>query len=344
MQGSDHLRAFVAAFAPPPRWARIATMLDASPETSLSAAFDSSGGDVLRLALTERRAGRPAALVTLAEIDGTSPRALGAQMAVAEDGRFAGSISSGCLERAIVDEARAAMKRGEGGLVRYGKGSPFLDVVLPCGSGVDLLFTVNPSAETLSETCKALAERRPIALELDRNGIDLSQAARSARRGETFARVYKPPLRIVAAGLGAELIVLSRIARAAGYGFCAISPDQKILALCGADETYCLQSSSTLPEIPADPWTAFVFLFHDREWELALAPAALASSAFYIGAVGSQRTHAARLAAMREAGLDEKALARIEGPIGLIPATRDPSALAVSVLAGVLAAWPHDQA
>jgi xanthine dehydrogenase accessory factor len=321
-------------------------MLDASPEipphTGSAAAFDPSGGDVLAFALAERRAGRPAAIVTLAEIDGASPRAPGAQMAVAEDGRFAGSISSGCLERAIVDEARAAMARGQGGAVRYGKGSRFLDVTLPCGSGVDLLFTVNPSAEVLEDACARLADRRPAAIRFETNGIVLSDARASEREDETaFTRAYNPALRIVAAGVGAELILLSRIARAAGHLFCAISPDENILAACGAGETRHLMSSTSLPEFPADPWTAFVFLFHDREWELALAPPVLASPAFYIGAVGSRRTHEARLEAMRAAGLAEESLARIEGPIGLIPATRDPSALAVSVLAGVLAAWPH---
>ncbi|PQA86051.1 XdhC family protein [Hyphococcus luteus] len=320
-------------------------MLDASPEIPLPAAFDPSGGDVLRFALAERRAGRPAVIVTLVEIDGASPRALGAQMAVAEDGRFAGSISSGCLERAIVEEARAAMDRGEGGVVRYGKGSPFLDVTLPCGSGVDLLFTVNPPAEALSDACIALDARRPVAAGFETNTMTLCDARRSQRESETsFTRIYQPPLRIAAAGVGAELVLLARIARAAGHRFCAISPDEAILAQCGAQECFHLKSSSSLPEIPADPWTAFVFLFHDREWELALAPAALASSAFYIGAVGSRRTHAERIEALRGAELDDASLARIEGPIGLIPATRDPSALAVSVLAGVLAAWPHGAA
>lgn len=325
-------------------------MLDASPEipaqtgplTGPAAAFDPSGRDVLAFALAERRAGRNAAIVTLAEIDGASPRALGAQMAVAEDGRFAGSISSGCLERAIVEEARAAMTRGRGGAVRYGKGSRFLDVVLPCGSGVDLLFTVNPSADGLDGACARLADRRPAALRFSANAIAQSDARASARESDAeFTRAYSPALRIVAAGAGAELVLLSRIARAAGHRFCAISPDERLLAACGADESRHLKSSASLPDLPADPWTAFVFLFHDREWELALAPPALASSFFYIGAVGSRRTHEARLEAMRAAGLDEKSLARIEGPIGLIPATRDPSALAVSVLAGVLAAWPH---
>lgn len=325
-------------------------MLDASPETPVqtgsqsgqAAVFDPSGADVLAFALAERLAGRPAAIVTLAEIDGASPRALGAQMAVAADGRFAGSISSGCLERAIVEEARAAMTRGQGGAVRYGKGSRFLDVTLPCGSGVDLLFTVDPSADILEDACARLADRRPAAIRFGTNAIALCDGRASAREGETaFTRAYNPALRIVAAGVGAELVLLSRIARAAGHSFCAISPDESVLAACGADETRHLKSSASLPDFPADPWTAFVFLFHDREWELALAAPVIASPFFYIGAVGSRRTHSARLEAMRAAGLDDKALARIQGPIGLIPATRDPSALAVSVLAGVLAAWPH---
>ncbi len=322
-------------------------MLDAAPNSplpSIAAAFDPSGADVLRFALAERRAGRAAAIVTLVEIDGASPRARGAQIAVAEDGRFAGSISSGCLERAIVEEARAAMARGDGGVIRYGKGSRFLDVTLPCGSGVDLLFSVNPSEEILHEACATLAQRAPVTLRFQTDGAQISPATQNEKSAETYSRVYQPSLRVAAAGVGAELVLLSHIARAAGHRFCAISPDETILTQCGADETFRLTSSSSLPEIPADPWTAFIFLFHDREWELALAPSVLASAAFYIGAVGSRRTHGERVEALRASGVDDASISRIEGPIGLIPATRDPSALAVSVLAGVLAAWPHGRA
>lgn len=314
---------------------------DLSLRTAFTQPFDPSGGDVLGFALNERRAGRPAVIVTLVAIDGASPRSPGAQMAIAEDGRFAGSISSGCLERAIVEEARAATARGEGGVVRYGKGSQFLDVVLPCGSGVDLLFTVNPSIEALGAALEALSERRPAALEFHPEGVRPAKAAANDCNDEAFVRAYQPPLRIVAAGVGAEVILLSQIARAGGYLVCAVSPDEKALAQCLANQTVRLQSASSTPDLGLDPWTAVVFLFHDRDWELSLLPPALASTAFYIGAVGSRKTHAARLDALRERGVSEQALRRIAGPIGLIPATRDPSALAVSVLAGVLAEWPY---
>ncbi|MGE0408108.1 MAG: XdhC family protein [Amphiplicatus sp.] len=304
-------------------------------------AFDPSGGDVLNFALRERAAGRGAAIVTLAAIDGAAPRALGAQMAVAEDGRFAGSISSGCLERAIQDEARRAIARGEGGVVRYGKDSPFLDVVLPCGSGVDLLYTVDPAAETLAGAVETLAARRAFALGFRPGGAEPGDAERPGWANGVFTRVYPPGLRIVAAGLGAELVLFSRVASAAGYEVCAISPDAESLERCRASEKIRLRSASEAPKTQIDPWTAYILLFHDREWELTLAPGALASSAFYIGAVGSPRTHAARLDALRARGLDEAMLARIRGPIGLIPKTRDPATLAVSVLAGVLDAWPR---
>ncbi len=304
-------------------------------------AFDSSGGDVLAFALEERAAGRSAAIVTLVAIDGSSPRALGAQMGVAADGRYVGSISSGCLERAIVEEARAAMARGSGGVVRYGKGSAFRDIVLPCGSGVDLLYTVNPSASVLREAEAAHRRRRAFALDFAPEAALPSTDDRTGWGRDAFTRAYTPALKIAAAGVGAELIALSHVASSAGYAFCAISPEAETLARCAGAQKVRLQSSSVAPQIDVDRWTAFLFLFHDREWELTLAPSVLDSPAFYIGAVGSRRTHEARLDALRGLGLGEAALARIHGPAGAVPATRDPSALAVSVLAGALAAWPH---
>lgn len=303
--------------------------------------FDPSGADVLAFALRERAAGRPAAIITLAAIDGSSPRSIGAQMAVAEDSRFAGSISSGCLERAIIEKARDMMAQGRGDIVRYGKDSLFRDIILPCGAGVDLLFTVNPSADALHYACEALKTRRAVSLAFDFTSARVSNGAATQFEGETILRRYAPPLKIFAAGLGAELTLLSRTALAAGYAVCAVSPDARTLEDIGAQETIRLHSVSSLPDFEIDPWTAVVLLFHDREWDLSILPAALETPAFYIGAVGSRKTHAARLDALRMIGVSEEDLQRLKGPIGLIPATRDPSALAVSVLADILDAGPE---
>ena len=318
-------------------------MLHEAQKTLPPTIFDPSGADVLAFALNECEAGKPVAIVTLAAIDGSSPRSVGSQMVVSEDGRFAGSISSGCLERAIIEKAREMLLQGRGGFVRYGKDSPFRDLVLPCGSGVDLLFTVNPSARALRSAYDALKKRHSTALAFHPDGARISESGKTELRGETLVRRYTPALRILAAGMGAELTLLSRISAGAGYSVCAVSPDARTLEDSATQQKIRLQSVSSLPPLDIDPWTAVVLLFHDREWDVSILPAALAAPAFYIGAVGSRKTHAARLEALRMVGVSEEALQRLQGPIGLIPATRNPSALAVSVLADILAAWPYGQ-
>ena len=80
-------------------------------------------------------------------------------------------------------------------------------------------------------------------------------------------------------------------------------------------------------------------LFHDHDWETALLRQALAQEALFIGAMGSARTHANRLAALEAAGVPAEQAARVCGPIGLIPAARDPQTLALSVLSEVVAKW-----
>ncbi len=319
---------------------------DLNPEAdvtgpTLASGFNPFGADVLSLALRERSAGRPCVIVTLVEIDGSSPRALGAQMAVAANGEFAGSITSGCLERAIVATAQDMIVKQEGGVVRFGKDSNFRDIVLPCGSGVDLLFSVNPPLESLKAASDAQQKRRPVTFEFCANDMRSSDERATFRQGDRFNKLFTPPLQIVAAGLGAELSVLSRLAVAAGHTFCAASPDLATLNACGATRSIRLQSVSSAPAFDIDEWTAVVLLFHDREWDVSLLPALLTSPAFFIGAVGSPRTQNARLDALKANGVEETALNRLKGPIGLIPATRDPSTLAVSVLAEILNAWPH---
>src|SRR5215510_14678283 len=73
-----------------------------------------------------------------------------AELAVAGDKRFAGSIPGGCLEQALTEEAQIAMKEGTNRTLRYGEGSPYLDVRLPCGGGVDLYVDADLNRDVLS--------------------------------------------------------------------------------------------------------------------------------------------------------------------------------------------------
>src|SRR3546814_9872366 len=96
------------------------------------------------------------------------------------------------------------------------------------------------------------------------------------------------------------------------------------------------------PDIVSDPWTAFIFTFHERDWEEALIPWALGLPRLYIGALGSRRSHAARTEMLEAAGAPAAALRAVRSPVGLIHSPRDPSSLAVSIMAEIAAAYIHD--
>lgn len=150
-----------------------------------------SEDDALGVFCLWRLQGQRAVLVTLAGIDGGSPRPLGAQMAVNADGRYAGYLSGGCLEQAIVLEALDALEKGECRLVRYGKGSPFFDVKLPCGSGLDIFFDCAIPVPLVQEMHELRRRRQPFGLVADLAGPERSiteaaadVAAGSHRSGE----------------------------------------------------------------------------------------------------------------------------------------------------------------
>ena len=120
--------------------------------------------DVLAFAEAELAAGRPAALITIVGLDGPFSRPLGAQLAVAGDKRFAGSISGGCLEQALTEEAQIAMREGTNRVLRYGRGSPYLDVRLPCGGGIDLHVDPSPDRALLQRAIALGQVRKSFAL------------------------------------------------------------------------------------------------------------------------------------------------------------------------------------
>ena len=309
-------------------------------------AFDPSGADVLAFAAREIARGRPCCIATVVQIYGTSPRAVGAQMAVALDGRSAGHVSSGCLERAIVAEARAAMETGASRLVRYGQGSQYIDIALPCGSALQILFSVDPSRDALERALSTVRARRAFAMqfELESGVVAYSADAAPGLTTTHFTRAYTPRMRVIAAGQGAELTTVARVVLAAGYDMCAVSPDEAALDACrhaGAD-TIRLRAAAGAPDLAIDSFTAVVLLFHEREWEVPILKRALSSPAFYVGAVGSRRTAAARLEDLFAVGVPPDDAARLRGPVGMLASTRDPSALALSAMTEIVGAWRAD--
>jgi len=297
--------------------------------------------------LAQRQAlGERTALVTLTGVTGSSSRAPGTHMAIGADGTAVGSFSGGCVEAAVIAEALEVLASGEARLVRFGAGSPYIDIRLPCGGGIDLLFTPDPSQEQIASACATLEQRSPLALRLSLAGdLSASPAADGEGtpwNGADFEVRHEPVLKLVVLGHGAEPEALLRVAQAYGADATMLSPDLDCVARAEdlgfpAEHLRLIGRSGRLQ---LDPRAAAIFLFHDHDWETDLLLESLEQAPLFIGAMGSARTHAERLKRLIERGATPDMCARIVGPVGLVPAMRDPAGLAVSIMAQVLAAAP----
>lgn len=304
----------------------------------------SSPIDVLHFLSARAATGERGALVVLAGIAGTASRSLGTLLGVSEGGEWRGSLSGGCVEAAVVGEVQRAIRAGRAEVLRLGAGSPLIDIRLPCGGGLDLLIVPDPDPAAIAQTLAMLEARQPVRLAITRDGALNAAPATpddtTGWHGDTFALRIDPQLHLLVAGHGEEAVALAALAQTWGARVTLLSPEPAILAAAASDAApVLLHTLGPSPALALDPWSAFVTLFHDHDWEVPLLVQALEQDALLIGAMGSRRTHAARLAALADAGASPESRDRIVGPIGLIQAARDPRTLALSVLAEVVAAY-----
>lgn len=293
--------------------------------------------------LVERLAiGRRVALVSLVEAFGSSMRDPGAHMAVAEDGAFVGSLSGGCIERAVIAEAGEAIADGAPRVTRFGQGSRYIDIRLPCGGGLDLHFQPLSEDDLPRQALEATNSRQPFALELRTDGQppsfipDWRPTGWAAAQGIATIGHWPNP-RVLIVGHGAVVAKLAEQARAWGAEIVILTPDKVLADALGQDgfDALVIGAPTETRALISDAWTAVVFLFHDHDWEPALIAHALEQPHFFIGAMGSKRAHAARCEALRALGVSETAIAGISAPIGVFHSVRDPATLAISVLAEV---------
>ncbi len=286
--------------------------------------------------------GIPGALVTLSAIDGGAPKALGTHMAVLADGSHLGHVSGGCVEPAIAAEFAPLIGAGADQTFRFGRGSRFIDIRFPCGGGVDLMLHAQPRAELLAEAIARFERREAFAIAFDpaRSTATITDnPAATGWRDGLFIRRYQPRTRLLLVGRGPEFEVMARVSAAAEFDLRLATPDESsVHALAALNAPIELLTTPTqVFELPIDPWTATVLLFHEHEWENAILARAAVADGFYVGALGSVKTHGLRRARLSAMGLPPAAIERIHGPIGLIDRARDPGMLALSVLAQISA-------
>ena len=300
--------------------------------------------------------GRRVALATVVRTWGSAPRPVGAQLVIDSDMKFEGSVSGGCVESAVIFEAVEAMNDGTCRLMSFGvSDETAFEVGLACGGEIEVMVEPigtgqGPSVDELAELVAARQARAPVILETDTEtwarhllprDLDdpfrtaLFHTDKSARDGAVFRAVHNPPLRLVIVGAVHIAQPLVAMAHLLGYDVALTDPRDSFASEARFPGETFLDGwpDEALLAFGLDSRTAVVTLSHDPKIDTPALETALGSEAFYIGALGSTRTHAKRVAALQEAGVPADRIARIDGPVGLDIGAASPAEIAASIVA-----------
>ena len=323
--------------------------------------------------------GDPVAIATVVRISGSAPRPLGATLVAQAEEKIAGSVSNGCVESAVYEEAMAVLKDGRARVVNYGISDEFAFTVgLSCGGSIDVL--VEPVGALHRAALEAVRSERPALLvrvvaPADRAGTvavltedraegwspelaELKVGALAAlgegrsrtvtaRLGERDATVFleaiaMPPLLAI---VGATHVgqALAHLAKAVGYRVVVLDPRE---ALANAERFPGMEIVAAWPQeglatLRFGPSSAIAILAHDDKFDHPALVAALRSAAGYVGAIGSRTTNEKRVAWLRSQGVADRDIARIHAPIGLDIGATGVEEIALAILAEVVAVRRH---
>lgn len=310
-------------------------------------------------ALAWHRQGKGAALATVIETWGSAPRQAGSQLAISGEGEMLGSVSGGCVEGAVITEALDALQDRKSRVLSFGVSDETAFAAgLACGGTIRVLVEpVGGGPEALPVTLieslvEARATPRAAAIvttpatwtrTLVTPGQDPAADARfkSDRSGMEedgrFIAIHNPPLRLIVIGAVHIAQPLLHIARTCGYAPTLIDPRG---AFGSADrfpgETILDDwPDEALAKLAPDARTAIVTLTHDPKLDDPAIRFALNSRAFYLGCLGSTRTHAKRVDRLTAEGFTPEQIASIHAPVGLDIGAKTPAEIAVSIMAQI---------
>ncbi len=299
------------------------------------------------LAAAQGWKGARMALATVVSTWGSAPRPRGSHMLVHEDGRFEGSVSGGCVEGDILDTAAQVIAGAPFAVKDYGVADASAwEVGLPCGGQISVM--VQPvSAEGFDpELFDRITEARAdgqaltVTTNLETGHSDL----RPIETGEIFANRYDPPRRLIVVGAVQIAQSLVGLARTLGIETVVIDPRDRFLTEERFPDTTLDDRwpDEAVAAYKPGPSTAVVTLSHDTKIDDPALIAALSANTGYVGALGSRKSHAARLERLAAAGIAPADLERIDGPVGLSIGAIGPAEIALSIAGAMVKAF-HDR-
>jgi xanthine dehydrogenase accessory factor len=269
-------------------------------------------------------------------------------------GAMEGSVSGGCVEGAVIAESLEAIVDGHPRVLTFGVSDvDAFAVGLACGGEIRILIEPVGTAipiELLEQLVTLRDRTEPIAYvtDLETGGPRLRGAPHFADRfrrdrsgveddERTFVAIHNAPLRLIVVGAVHIAQPLVAMARSCGYQTIVIDPRSAFATVTRFPDTMLIDDwpDAALLALNLNRRTAVVTLSHDPKFDDPAIVTTLNSDAFYIGSLGSTRTHAKRVDRLREVGFDDDQIARIQAPVGLDIGGRQPGEIAVSIMAQI---------
>jgi xanthine dehydrogenase accessory factor len=290
--------------------------------------------------------GEEVALATVVETWGSSPRPLGSKMLVTRSGKMAGSVSNGCIEGAVFQEAQDVLKSGKPKLAAFGVTDDVaFEVGLACGGHIEVF--IQPLVGVHRRLIEMLNRDEPATLRTNlvsgQAELVMGAASRTElpqRDGDSFSEPFRRPAHLVIVGGIHIAIPLHRLAKLMGYRVTVIDARAKFATkerFPQADEVMVGWPDEAMKKIAVDKSTYVVVLTHDPKFDLPALRSVLKHDAGYIGAIGSRKTNQNRFDALRKEGFTEEQLSRVHGPIGLDLGGRGAEETALGILAEITA-------
>ena len=306
---------------------------------------------VLRTAQQWVHSGAAVVLVTVARTWGSSPRPPGSLMAINARGETVGSVSGGCIEDDLIHRIReggvqAACASDVPVVLRYGISADEAHRFgLPCGGTVELVLEPLQARSRLDELVQACLERRSIerVLDLQTGDVSLRPGGRDGVPSideHLLVTHLGPQARLIVIGAGDLSRYLCEMALSVGFEAIVCDPREEQRASWSLPEiTVCHEMPDDLVQrLKPDARTAVIALTHDPKLDDLALIDALASEAFYVGAIGSRRNSEHRRERLREHfDLSEAALQKLHGPAGLYIGSKTPAEIALSIMAEIVA-------
>lgn len=296
---------------------------------------------------------KPVWLCTILKTWGSSPRPIGAMMACTLDGELIGSISGGCIEEDFLEQLRDGSlkaqhdENGKPFIVKYGvTAEEQARLKLPCGGQLHVLLEYIEATESnralFTRLSDDLENHSKLSRIVDLNTGEISASADSSDLSvmmdeHTMTHSLSPMYRLLLLGAGDVAKFVAEMALALEYDVTLCDPRPNYLDNWHVDG---VEKTSRLPddvvrERFSNPYSGIIALAHDPRVDDMALMEALKTDAFYVGAMGSERTSAARRERLPELGLSEEEIDSLYAPIGFQISSKTPAEIAISVMAEV---------